>query len=400
MQSYEDAVIPMSNVDYLLENKAVENTGLKIFAEDVCNFLDDLSKIILADKESRTYPDLVSFAFWIRKANIQKIKNSYATQSGRIGRGLCFHVAPSNIPINFAFSLAFSLLAGNANIVRLPSASFPQIDIFIKTVRTVIKNYSEIEKRLSFVRYSRTSDATAIFSKIADVRMIWGGDNTIQALKKLETPPRSTDICFADRYSFSLIDAQKIFLLSPEELSKLATEFYNDTYLMDQNACSSPQIIFWLNDSEAARNIFWNAVYDVASKKYVLQDATSVDKYLQFCQDSIEMNNIERFDRAGNLIYRINLNHIDNGIENFRGKGGYFYEYSLKRIEELTTIITDKYQTVTYFGINPEEIRNFIITHNVRGIDRIVPIGKAMEIDIVWDGHDLLIELSREITLK
>lgn len=393
-------MIPMSNVEYLLNNKNIDNTGLKVFSDEVCSFMDDLSKSILAFPQSRLYPDLVSFAFWIRKANVQKLKESYSGRSGRMGRGLCFHIAPSNIPINFAFSLAFSMLAGNANIVRLPSAPFPQIDIFISLVKNIINKYPELSKRISFVKYSRNSDYTAVFSKVADVRMIWGGDSTIQYLKKLETPPRSVDICFADRYSFSILDAQKILSMNQEHLYRLALDFYNDTYLMDQNACSSPQIIFWLNDNIEANNIFWNAVFEVASKKYNLQDATSVDKYLKFCEDSIRMSNIDHVNRNGNLIYRTHLNHIDKDIEKFRGKGGYFYEYSLNALSELIPIVTDKYQTVTYFGVEPKTIRDFIINHNIRGIDRIVPIGKAMEIDIVWDGHDLLVELSREVTIK
>ena len=29
------------------------------------------------------------------------------------------------------------------------------------------------------------------------------------------------------------------------------------------------------------------------------------------------------------------------------------------------------------------------------GIDRIVPVGKAMDIGVVWDGHELIREASR-----
>ena len=63
------------------------------------------------------------------------------------------------------------------------------------------------------------------------------------------------------------------------------------------------------------------------------------------------------------------------------------------------SVVTDKYQTITYFGINPEELQQNIIENKLRGIDRIVPIGKAMDIGVIWDGHDLLRELSREISV-
>ena len=36
-----------------------------------------------------------------------------------------------------------------------------------------------------------------------------------------------------------------------------------------------------------------------------------------------------------------------------------------------------------------------VVAARLRGIDRIVPVGKAMDIGVFWDGHDLVRELSR-----
>ncbi len=35
-------------------------------------FLNELSGELLSDKEAREYPDVVTFAFWIRRANMEK----------------------------------------------------------------------------------------------------------------------------------------------------------------------------------------------------------------------------------------------------------------------------------------------------------------------------------------
>ena len=37
----------------------------------------------------------------------------------RLGRGLLFHVAPSNVPTMFVYTYVIAILAGNANIIRL-----------------------------------------------------------------------------------------------------------------------------------------------------------------------------------------------------------------------------------------------------------------------------------------
>ena len=61
--------------------------------------------------------------------------------------------------------------------------------------------------------------------------------------------------------------------------------------------------------------------------------------------------------------------------------------------------MSEKYQTITYFGIDAEELRSKIVANRLRGIDRIVPIGKAMDIGPMWDGYDIIRMLSRKINL-
>ncbi len=226
--------------------KDICNKPLTVFDEEVVQFLGDLSAEILKSPLARQYPDLSAFAFYARKANLQKLKDELNLEYGRLGRGLCFHVTPANIPINFAFSWMFSLLAGNANIVRLPSKPFPQVDALLSVIQAHLTRNQKLETRNRFVRYPRTdNETTAMYSAMADCRMIWGGDRTIAAIKTLPTRPRCVDICFADRYSVALINADAVMAADDAQMTRLVEGFYNDTYLMDQNACSSPQVILW-----------------------------------------------------------------------------------------------------------------------------------------------------------
>lgn len=389
----------MKEVNFICGNENISNSGMHLFAQDVCEFLNDISSTILKSPESRIYPDLTAFAFWCRKANIKRIKESYDDLDSRLGRGLCFHITPSNIPINFAFSYVFSLIAGNANIVRLPSKDFPQIQYLCKIFDEKLHQYPNIKARTAFVQYDKSSNATEHFSQISDCRMIWGGDKTIAQLKKNSTKARCVDLVFADRYSLCMIDANAILKADNSDIKKLAGDFYNDTYLMDQNACSSPQLICWVNDNKAARKIFWDAIYEISASKYELQDAMAVEKYTKQCMDSIYIPEIKNTSSYTNLLYRSELSTLTNNIENIRGKAGYFYEYQLTEITDLLHVINEKYQTITYFGINPKTLLSSITAQGVKGVDRIVPIGKAMDIDIIWDGYDLVRQLSRKITL-
>lgn len=379
----------------------VNNTPLRPFEPMVLDCLGEISTAILKSHVGRQFPDLTAFAFYIRKANLAKMHEQLKLEAGRLGRGLCFHIAPANIPVNFAFSWVFSLLSGNANVVRLPSKDFPQVDALLGIINAALEKNPELKERNVFVKYPRTdNDTTAAYCQMADCRMIWGGDRTIAAIKALSTRPRCVDIAFADRYSVALISAEAIIKSDDDQIVRLAQDFYNDTYLMDQNACSSPQVILWEgNEVAQAQERFWTAVEDVAKVKYVLQDAVAVDKYTVFCEAAVGCDNVKSVARKGNLLYRVELRSLPYNIVSYRGKAGFFFEYALQNRQELFSVVTEKFQTVTQFGIDAEELRQQIVGHGLRGIDRIVPIGKAMDIGIFWDGHDLIRALSRIVNV-
>lgn len=93
------------------------------------------------------------------------------------------------------------------------------------------------------------------------------GDNTVEEIRSSSIPCRANEITFADRYSFAIIDENKVEQDSKEEVRKLAEGFYNDTYLMDQNACSSPHLIIWkASEMKKGREIFWNQLMESAKK--------------------------------------------------------------------------------------------------------------------------------------
>ena len=231
----------MKNVNYIIGSENIETKPMMPYSDAICEFLNEVSSKLMKSPMIRTYTDLSALAFWCRKGNIQKLKEKFGENTNRLGRGLCFHIAPSNIPVNSVFSYFFGLLAGNANIVRLSSKEFPQVDFVCGLIRDVLKNYPKIEKRTAFVKYDRSDEISEEFSRMADCRMIWGGDKTISIFKKYETKPRCTDITFPDRYSICIIDGNAVNDTDEIAIKRLAENFYNDTYLMDQNACSSPQ---------------------------------------------------------------------------------------------------------------------------------------------------------------
>lgn len=391
----------MNGVEYLIGSEDIMDTPLNAFSDEAVSFITDLSSRIMKSAQMRAYPDITSLGFWCRKGNILKLKKECPEADMRLGRGICFHVTPSNIPISFAFSYIFGVLSGCSNIVRLPSRRFVQTDAALNILRETLEGHQDIKSRSAFIRYPVDNLITEHFSMIADARMIWGGDKTIDNIRSLKTRPKCIDVTFADRYSICIIDAEAVLETDEEGMTRLAEDFYNDTYLMDQNACSSPMIVCWVNDCEKGRNRFWKSVYTEAEKKYDLQPAVAVDKYTKSCKDSIDhFENIYSIKHNTNLLYRVEIRDMVPGIEEYRGRGGYFYEYSMNKLEDMIGAVSDKFQTITWFGVDPKAILDVVIKNRLRGVDRIVPIGKAMDIGVIWDGYDLVRVLSRIVNVE
>ena len=64
---------------------------------------------------------------------------------------------------------------------------------------------------------------------------------------------------------------------------------------------------------------------------------------------------------------------------------------------ELPADIYDIYTNT--FGFDIEDLKNFVVSNQLRGIDRIVPIGRSLDMDVVWDGYDIINHLSRIVDI-
>lgn len=132
---------------------------LPLFSERVLDFMDCLSKRLMADSKAKKYPDVIAFAFWIRRASLYKASLPYRDGSQRIGRGVAFHIAPSNIPVQFAVSMTYALTAGNASVIRISDKKFEQVDIICEAVRFVIEDgYPDLKPYICIIRYAHNDE--------------------------------------------------------------------------------------------------------------------------------------------------------------------------------------------------------------------------------------------------
>lgn len=389
----------------ITQNKNFSINITKPFDKISIELISDFSEELKKEKKTYKYLDLIYLSSWCSKKKIMELKKKHTFSKMQIGRGLVFHITPSNVPTNFIYSFFFGLLSGNSNIVKLPAREFPEKKIIVDIITKIFekKKYLKYKNSNYFIFYDKTKnlEITEKISTICDARVIWGGDKTVNEIRKIWIPERATELTFSDRYSFCIINIKKLNNLSEVKFKKLIRNFFYDTYTMNQLACNSPHFLFWSGiDDKTLKNKFWKDLNIFAKKRFYLDEKNLLNKYTNLVSNIFNQDKFKNLKIFSNTLYVVDPNKNINNIEDIRGENGTFFQKNINNISELTKYITKKCQTITYFGFNKKEIENFLFNNNLRGVDRIVPIGNAMEIDIIWDGYNVINSLSREISIR
>ena len=395
-----------ARIDFLIgEPDRLSDLPVPVFDPARMAFLADLSSQLMQDVRHLDLPDLVTFAFWCRKANLARLALAAQDERLRVGLGLVFHICPSNVPVNAAFSLAFGLLSGNSCVLRLPSSPTLTQDILLAAMAATLARpeHEAMRSAVALLRYPHDDEVNAWWMSQADGRVIWGGDATVAHMRGFATPARSREVAFADRYSFGALGASALNALPEADLKGLCTRLFNDLYLMDQNACSSPHLLVWVGaatEIESAQARLWAAFEVEVLARYTLAPIAAMDKFVEACTRSVNDEAVQRIHRHGNGLYRLALSGLDSSPTTRRGHHGMVYELAVDSIDAVAPWVDPRFQTLTYFGLDVALLRSFLVRHRLRGIDRVVPVGRALDMGMQWDGYDLLSSLSRWVDIQ
>ncbi len=408
MLKLEDAVIPMrQNIEQLRFRVGSADVIQRMpaikprvpFDPEVMNFLQAFSRNLLAFPASRTYSDIISLAFWCRKASLEQMKKSHSTNDLLIGRGVAFHIAPSNVAVNFAYSLIVGLLTGNINVVRLPSRAFTQVDIICQVINLTLDEHVALRDFICLVEYGHELSINSALSSMCQSRLIWGGNKTISLLREIPLSPRAVDIAFADRYSLAIIHAD-VYLASKNK-RRIAEDFFNDTLLTNQKACTSPKLVVWLGENKPlARKVFWEHFEDWMSYKPAPEATSVINALVAYCQQAAEDPLLQYIPSATRHILRVEAKTVTQEILEEHQGYGLFYEWSVNEIDEILPVCGEKCQTLAILGIANNVVEKFIHTYAPKGIDRVVEVGQTMNFSLHWDGYDLLKTLTRTLSSR
>jgi len=380
--------------DSVCVDNVIEESALPSYNEHVLAFAKVLSGELLNPK-NKPFPELVALGFWLRSVCQRGEFCSANTAGFYKPLGCVVHFTPANVDTMFVYSWFASLLMGNINIVRLSSMQSEPQTRLLRLICDLLQQdtFTPLRRTNCFVRYDKASQITALLSAKADARILWGGDKAVMDIKAFATKPRSRDISFADRYSTSLINGNA---LNTENTAAVAALLWRDINPYNQQACSSPKSVLFAGDRDQLNALI--SELEIAASKTVSEASRNGNEqvvYAQWCSAQYNTG----YTKLPTLCVVEAERFEPEMIE--RHPGMYcLLVHVIDSLGDIACFTNEKCQTLSYFGFEQAELVKEIQNTSITGIDRIVPVGHALDFSFDWDGYRLLESLSRFVDVK
>jgi hypothetical protein len=389
-------------------------------SEALIEIIHEYGKMLGRKRELLKYEGVPFLSLWLKKENIRKILrvNFKETQclddfieleGGKYvkaqPRGIVCHFMAGNVPTLSIFSLIQALLCKNVNLLRVP---FESVKVVLELLKPLLdikisfegKQYygRDLLKSTSIIYFPSSDKAlNEEMSLGADVRIIWGGEVAVNSITVLPKKTTCKDIIFGPKYSFAVFDRS---IMESSGLSKTFDSLAQDIISFDQNACSSPQILFIERSSLSLKEagVLLSESLEKIAKRYpnnsisqstLARILNKRGEYLLSTDKDIICNK--------DLQYTVLMDRNLSLEEPVNGRTIFLKE--VEDILDVCKLITSRIQTIGIASEDNDKMRNFANRVSLRGVNRIVKVGCMSFFDSPWDGILLMNELVKWTTL-
>jgi hypothetical protein len=395
-----------SDEDFFYFLDQAQFTSKEPFSDELNQFIESFSKSILLDKNSRKFSELIVMANFFKRRSKQYSNNEQIdnkSQTLRYPLGLTFHIAPSNVDTIFLYSSLIAFICGNSCLIRISKNSSPQVNFVLHKLNATLDNFPQFKSDLIIFTYEHNKEITKRISKYVSARVTWGGDQSIQDIKKIPINPLARELSFPNRFSFAVLKSSEV-IKNSINISELVKRFINDTFLFSQQACSSPRSIIWIGskaENKKAKELFWTSYeLEILSTDAENSEGMIMDRFVASSLfTSLDKSKVN--SDITKIGARLNIRNLKSKILRDHHPGnGLLLQLEISSLNKLSQQLQAKDQTITYFGLQKNEIISFLKKIDNRAIDRVLPIGDALSFTSIWDGYDLYDQFTRKILIK
>ena len=201
-------------------------------------------------------PGIPFLRMWLRRGTLEPIVARELGSNGldggwtEYGRAKCKafpigvvgHWPAGNVEIQPILSMTCALLGGNAALVRVPSAL---VDLTRRLMRKLVESdpCERLTQRIFMAAFEHgRQDLQEAMARVVDGAMIWGGKEAVLQIRALPFPHWARMAVFGPRISVAAMDAAAWG--NSREQESWCLRLVRDVWQFDQQACSSPQVLF------------------------------------------------------------------------------------------------------------------------------------------------------------
>jgi hypothetical protein len=161
---------------------------------------------------------------------------------GTFPLGVVGHWPAANIDIQPMLSMSCALLGGNACLVRVPTSLVAATRLIAQRIASA-DTTGVFNERVRLVSFDHErKDLQQAMAAAVDGAMIWGGAEAVSQIRALDFPHSARLAVFGPRLSIAAMDGES--WADEAEQVACCQRIARDVWQFDQQACSSPQVLF------------------------------------------------------------------------------------------------------------------------------------------------------------
>jgi hypothetical protein len=389
--------------------RSVQDT--EISPNDVLKVFDSWAKN-LEVRELSKIPGIVFLRMWLRRGTVGPIITRELGPSGLHGGwsdagraeckafpiGVVGHWPAANVEIQPLLSMTCSLLGGNAALVRVP---LDLTDLTRTLMESLVESDADevLTRRIFLAAFEHgRRDLHEAMAHAVDGAMIWGGQEAILQVRSLPFPHWARLAVFGPRMSVAAMDAAS--WTNPDERESWCMRLARDVWQFEQQACSSPQVLFLEKSAGHStteflpflRRAFENenrahprgaipagltSAITLARASWLLNDTTHTALFPQSPDWTLLVGDGSDLPQLiqGKTLMVLGVDNLLDPVAKFDGN----------------------VQTVGLGMADPEKEKELAELAGRRGVDRIVKLGRMHDFTPPWDGVDLIRPMVRMV---
>ncbi len=390
----------------------------KIPVDTLVNLFADFATRLLRDSRTKSLEGCMFLSAWLGSNNLRQLLElnlngnpAYLDGFVPLGRnflaakpqGLVAMWMAGNVATLPMFSLVPALLAKNVCLLKLaypePEGTDHLLAVLAESQAAGLRG-ADLLEAVAVVWFDyHNRQLNEQMSLAADVKIIWGGAEAIQAISALPRREHTSEIIFGPKYSIGLIDRRKI-QSPPEKLDETIAAFVRDIAIFDQRACSAPQTFFIERNSRLSLREVGELFARHLAK---LPPKPGLDPYTTM--RIVNVRAAWALDEAKDIIaspdganWTVCLDREVSLKEAVQSRTIFLTE--VESWQQVIPLLSPKVQTVGLaFGDQNEAIA-FAEAATGAGVARCVRPGLMNNYESPWDGKLLINQLVRWVTLK